>query len=192
MWMRKGIVLIGPICAGKSTLAGLLADKLGMPRVEMDELRWKYFEGTGYSKDEARQIYHAEGNLGVLRYSKQFEAEMVEKMLAHHPKAVIDFGAGHSIYDNAADLERVSRALKPFNVVLVLPFEDEDKSIAVLNTRFKALLEREKLDPSQEMMDMNTGFVRHPANRQLANIVLYTEDKTAKESCTELLVLLEE
>jgi hypothetical protein len=160
--------------------------------MEMDELRWKYFEGTGYSKDEARRIYQAQGNLGVLRYSKQFEAEMVEKMLADHPQAVIDFGAGHSIYDNAADLQRVRRALKPFNVVLVLPFEDEDKSIVVLNARFKALLEREKLDPSQEMMDMNTGFVRHPANRQLANIVLYTEDKTAEESCAELLVLLEE
>jgi adenylylsulfate kinase-like enzyme len=33
------IVFIGPMCAGKSTIASLLAEKLELPRLEMDELR---------------------------------------------------------------------------------------------------------------------------------------------------------
>ncbi len=33
------IVLIGPICAGKSTIGKVLAEKLGLPQVELDEIR---------------------------------------------------------------------------------------------------------------------------------------------------------
>jgi shikimate kinase len=185
--MQKGIVLIGPICAGKSTLAALLAEKLAMPRIEVDELRWKYFEQTGYSKEEAKRIHQAEGNLGVLRYSKPFEAQMVAAILRDHPRAVIDFGAGHSVYDDSADFERVQAALQPFIVVLVLPCPDPDEAISILNARFKTLLEREGVPPQEEYLQLNAGFVRHPSNARLANHTHYTLAKSAQQSCDEIL-----
>jgi shikimate kinase len=189
--MPSGIILIGPICVGKSTLAALLAARLALPRIEVDELRWHYFEQTAYSKDEARRIHAAEGNLGVLRYSKPFEAQMVAAILRDHPDAVIDFGAGHSVYDDPADFARVQAALAPFErVVLVLPCADPDEAIAILNARFRALLEREGVEPSDEYMQMNADFVRSPCNAQLAKLTVYTEGKTAEQTCAEIITAL--
>lgn len=187
-----GIVLIGPICAGKSTIAVLLAEKLQMPRVEMDELRWHYFKAAGYSDDEARRIFQSEGNLGVLRYSKPFEAQMVEKLVADYPEHIIDMGAGHSVYDNPEDFERVRMALAPFDsVILVLPSPDEEKSIAVLNDRFTKLLRSESIEPSAEMMKLNEDFVRNPSNAKLAKLAIYTEGRSPEDSCAQIIDWIE-
>jgi shikimate kinase len=189
--MPSGIILIGPICAGKSSLAALLAARLALPRIEVDEVRWQYFEQTGYSKEEARRIHAAEGNLGVLRYSKPLEAQMVAAILRDHPDAVIDFGAGHSVYENPADFARVQAALAPFErVVLVLPCADPDEAIAILNARFRALLEREGVEPSDEYMQMNADFVRSPCNAKLAKLIVYTEGKTPGQTCDEIISAL--
>jgi shikimate kinase len=183
----SGVILLGPMCAGKSTIAALLAEKLKMPRVEMDELRWKYFEHTGYSKDEAKRIFHAEGNIGVLRYSKPFEAQMVEMVLRDYPEHVIDFGAGHSVYEDENDFARVQAALAPFdNVILVLPSADEEESIRVLNERLAALLAREGIKETVEILELNAQFVRNPGNAKLAKKTIYTEDKTPEQSCAEI------
>lgn len=183
----SGIILLGPMCAGKSTIAALLAERLQMQRVEMDELRWEYFKDTDYSDDEARRIFHAEGNIGVLRYSKPFEAQMVEKVLQDYPEHVIDFGAGHSVYENKDDFARVEAALAPFrNAILVLPSADADESIRVLNERLSALLAREGIKDTAEILELNEHFVRHPSNGQLAKKTIYTEGKTAEESAREI------
>jgi shikimate kinase len=175
------------MCAGKSTIAALLAEKLKMQRVEMDELRWDYFAKTDYSKDEARRIYHAEGNIGVLRYSKPFEAQMVEGVLRDYPEQVIDFGAGHSVYEDKDDFARVQTALAPFdNVILVLPSADADESIRVLNERLAALLAREGIKETAEILELNAHFVRDPANGKLAKKTICTEGKTPEESCQEI------
>lgn len=183
----NGVILLGPMCAGKSTIAALLAEKLRRPRVEMDELRWGYFAKTGYSKDEARRIFHAEGNIGVLRYSKPFEAQMVEMVLRDYSEHVIDFGAGHSVYEDEKDFARVEAALAPFrSVILVLPSADADESIRVLNERLTALLAREGVTETAEILELNADFVRDPANAKLAKKIIYTEGKTAKEAGEEI------
>lgn len=190
--MTSSIILLGPMCAGKSTLAALLAEKLRMPRVEMDELRWEYFKDTNYSKDEARRIFHAEGNIGVLRYSKPFEAQMVEKVLQDHPNHVIDFGAGHSVFENKDDFARVQTALAAFeHVILVLPSPEADESIEVLNQRLAALLEREGVKDTDEILALNEHFVRYPANAELAKKIIYTEGKTPQQCCDEIVEWVE-
>ena len=187
-----GIILIGPICAGKSTLAALLEKGLHLPRIEVDELRWQYFNDIGYSENEARRIFQSQGNLGVLRYSKPFEAQMVEKVLAEHPKKIIDMGAGHSVYDRPEDFERVSKALSPYkHVILVLPSPDAGRSIAVLNKRFAKLLRSENIESTPEMMQLNEDFVRNPSNAKLAKRTIYTEGKSPQECCAEIIDWIE-
>ena len=51
------IVLIGPMSAGKSTVAALLVEKLDLPRLEMDELRWELYRQAGYDDQVAREVY---------------------------------------------------------------------------------------------------------------------------------------
>ena len=140
--MYSSIILIGPIRAGKTVMAELLAEKLRMPHVSLDDERWKYYNEIGYDGAEASRIAKSDdGILALLDYWKPFEAYSVERVLADHPDCVIDFGAGHSVYEDAALFARVQHALAPYsNVVLLLPSPDLDKSASVLNERFSRLL----------------------------------------------------
>jgi shikimate kinase len=190
--MHSTIILIGPMSAGKSTIAKLLAEKLGLPQYAVDDDRWTYYDEIGYDKAEAAKIVESEGMVGLLRYWKPFEAHAVERALADHRDCVIDFGAGHSVYEDEALFKRVQRALEPYpNVILILPSPDLDESTQILNARFRQLLLDEVGEIDEALLDVNEHFVKHPSNHQLAKIVVYTNGKTPAETCTEILRQLE-
>jgi hypothetical protein len=101
---------------------------------------------------------------------------------------VFDFGASHSVYEKEELFSRVQNALAPFDyVILLLPSPNLDESVKILNARFSKLLEREvgKVDP--KLLDLNEHFVKHPSNRQLAKMTIYTEGKFPEETCDEIL-----
>ncbi len=190
---QSTIILIGPMCAGKSSVAARLAAMLGMTHYEVDEDRWTYYNEIGYDNEKAGQIAHSEqGMVGLLAYWKPFEAHTVERVLEDHSGCVIDFGAGHSFYEDAALFARVQQALTPFpNVILLLPSPDLDKSVAVLNARFAQLLRDEVGTVDPRLLDVNEQFVRHPSNHTLAKMVIYTDGKTPDETCAEILQKLQ-
>ena len=141
------IILIGPMSAGKTTIAPLLAEKLGLEHCALDEVRWDYYNEIGYDEAEVARISKAEGLMGRLRYWKPFEAHSVERVLADHHNCVVDFGAGHSVYEDESLLARVERALAPFpNVILLLPSPDLDESAKIVNARLEPQLQDEGVD----------------------------------------------
>ena len=187
------IILIGPMCAGKSTIAQLLADRLGIKRQELDSLRDGYYDEIGYDRELASKIANGEeGMMGLIKYWKPFEAHAVERALSEHKNCVLDFGAGHSVYEEDELFTRVQNALQPFDhVILILPSPDLDESVEILNGRFSELLEKEvgKVDP--KLLDLNEHFVKHPSNGQLAKITIYTQGKSPEETCDEILKKIE-
>jgi cytidylate kinase len=48
--MPLDIILIGPVMAGKSTLARLIAEQLELPSYSLDHLRWRYMKEIGYDQ----------------------------------------------------------------------------------------------------------------------------------------------
>lgn len=189
---EETIILIGPMCAGKSSVAEILAARLGRTQVAMDDLRWDYYDETDYDKETARRLHEAGDTLGVLNYMKPFEAYAVERVVAEKPGCVIDFGAGHSVYENEDLLARVERALAPIpQVILLLPSPDPDESVRVLNERFRALLEREVGAVDAKLLALNEHFVKNPSNRRLAKQVVYTEGKTPEETAEEIVAGIE-
>ncbi|BCL37259.1 shikimate kinase [Nostoc sp. MS1] len=181
--MLKDIILIGPIGTGKSTLGNLLAQKLNLPQVSMDELRYEYYQQIGYDDDLAKKLRLEKGFLAAYQYWKPFEAYAVEKLVAEHSNCVIDFGAGHSVYDDAGLFYRVQKVLEPYlNVVLVLPSPDLDESIKIIKERIGEFQDGE--------MDLHEYFVKHPANYKLAKILVYTKGKTPEETRDEILSLI--
>jgi shikimate kinase len=181
--MPSDIILIGPINAGKSTIGELLANYLDLPQCSMDEWRWQYYQEIGYDERLAIHIQQTEGFWGVQRYWKPFEAYAVKRLLAEHQNCIIDFGAGHSVYDDQDLFYKVKQALAPYiNVFLLLPSPNQDESIRILNERGELM--------SNELLEINEHFVRHPSNQELAKFTIYTKAKTPEETCNDILKIL--
>lgn len=173
------VILIGPIGTGKSTLGKLLAERLGRPQLALDEIRWTYYKEIGFDEAVQREIGEREGFAGVYRYWKRFEAHAVARALQDHQHCVLDFGGGHSVYEDATMFAQVEPLLaaQP-NVVLILPSPDLDESVAIL---------KERNTPKIEGVPVTRYLVTHSAFRALATQIIYTQDKTPAESCAEIL-----
>ncbi|MCJ8281961.1 MAG: shikimate kinase, partial [Rivularia sp. ALOHA_DT_140] len=164
---------------GKSTIGKLLSQKLNIPQVSMDEIRWDYYKEIGWDVDTQKQIREQEGFAGVYRYWKRFELYGIERLLSEHNNCVIDFGAGHSVYEENADFARASELLSPYkNVVLLLPSPDLDESVEILKQRNQITING---------VEINRFFMTHPSNQKLAKQVIYTKEKTPEEIKEEIL-----
>lgn len=174
------IVLIGPIGAGKTSVAKRLAEKIGSPHIELDDLRWEYYKEIGYDGEEAKRRFDEGGFWSMYEYWKPFEAHAAERVVAEHAEDVISFGAGHSVYEDDALFERVQRALQAFpSVILLLPSADMDESIRIL---------AERGGPGPEMQpNINEHFLQHHSNRDLARYTVYTSGKSVEETCDEII-----
>jgi shikimate kinase len=173
------VILIGPMGTGKSTQGGLLAERLGVRRVALDEIRFDYYKEIGWSEEAQQEIADRGGVAGVISYWKPFEVYSVGRLLEDHRNCVIDFGAGQSVYTDEAKFAKVRDLLAPYpNVMLLLPSPDPDRSIEVL---------RDRWTPKINGMDINRYFMTNPSNRQLAKILVYTNGKTAEETAEEVL-----
>ncbi len=119
------LVLIGPSASGKSTLAPLLAQQLGLEHVQLDEIRWRYYDEIGFDHAHAAKLSRAGNSVAMYHYSKPFEIHALERVLLEHQGKIIELGGGHSVYEDPALLERARRALLPVPyVMLLMPLSD--------------------------------------------------------------------
>jgi shikimate kinase len=185
--MNAAVVLIGPLGAGKTTVGRLLAEKLDLPFCSVDQVRRDYYQQVGYDETLASQIAASgQGIRGLLRYSKPFEAQMVERILADH-HGIIDFGASNSVYEDRDLFARVETALAPCpHVILLLPSPDLDESAEILKSRLIRMLTEAGKEFTDELFELNEYFVKHPSNHRLAKLVVYTKDRTPENICDEL------
>ena len=183
--MCDTIALIGPMCAGKSSTARLLATRLGMAHVELDRLRWDYYQEIGYDEQMATLLRSSEpGLLERSNYWKPFEAYAVERAVQDFPGCVLDFGAGNGVYEDAALFARVQQALATVaHVILLLPTPDLAEATAVVNTRLAQLLQEVAGTVNPEALRLNAHFVNHPSSRQLATQIIYTGEQTPEQVC---------
>jgi len=182
---REEPVLIGPMAAGKSTLGRLLAQRLGRPRVALDDVRFASYAELGYDPALADRLRREAGFLALYRSWKPFEVHAVERPLGAHRACVFDFGAGHSVDDDPALFARAQRALAPFaHVVLRLPAPDPAESVRVLRER------RRGRPAVHGGVDFDEHFVTHSANRTLATHTLYTAGQTSEGACEALVRLV--
>lgn len=176
--MDTTIVLIGPMCAGKSSTAKILAERLSLPYIELDELRWAYYRELDAYEELVALLKSGEiGLLAQYGYWKPFEAHAVERVVQEYPNCVLDFGAGHGVYEDEALLARVQHALSTVaHVILLLPAPDVAEATAVLNARFAQLLQEVAGTVNPEALQLNEHFVQHPSSRRLATQIVYTGD----------------
>jgi len=183
--VNANIILIGPVKAGKSTVAALLGQQLEMPVFDFDEQRWQYYEEIGYDKDMAQTIREEQGVAALAEYWKPFDIYTVERVLKAFPAGyVIAFGAVHSFYADDVLFARAKKALAPFrNVILLLPSADEEESIRILRQRL--LIKRPDLNV-EEMIALDRMFIEHHSNYDLAKIIVYNMGQSPHETCDEI------
>lgn len=141
----------------------------------------------GYEQEKANQAYKDGGDEAWLAYQRSFEVLLVEHVLKHCPENhVIDFGAGHSVYEDEQQLARVKQALADFpHVILLRPCEDDDEAIQILHQR--------DIDDAQSgLPEINHLFVRHPSNKQLATHTIFNQDQSPQQTCAAILEILKQ
>ncbi|MBZ0280898.1 MAG: hypothetical protein K8L97_09160 [Anaerolineae bacterium] len=180
---KSDIILIGPKLTGKTTLGRLLADVLHLPQVSLDNLGGQYLPETDFDLASARKAHQEGGIFGWLRYRRPYEAHIVERALQDNRNCVIDFGGGHSVYDDEANFNRVAKALADYpNVVLILPALDKAESIQILKQRFEADVASER--------KLQRLLVTHPSYEAIKKQVIYTKDKTADELSAAVITIV--
>lgn len=176
--MASSCVLIGPLAVGKTTVGVQLASLLSVPLCSVDEVRWGYFDELGYDREVAEQRFSVGRTVAEkLAYGQPFEVHAIERIMADRSLRVIDFGASNSVYEDAGLLSRVEAALSEADVFLLLPSEDPDRSEQILTERLRMVLRAKGEEVSDELLALNSYFIRHPANRRLAGQVIYTLDR---------------
>ena len=172
--MKKDIILIGPVGAGKSTIGKLLSEKLGFPQASLDDIRWEIYKESGYDFKLADEIMQREGFLGIYRYWKPFEAYSVKRILELYSGHIHDFGAGQSVYEDEELFKEVQNVLEPYsNIVLLLPSEDRERCLQILFERTQ--------------FEHNNLFINNPSNKKLVKIIVYTDGKNLKEITEEII-----
>lgn len=190
--MAASIILIGPLGAGKTTIAGLLAARLGWASIDLDDLRMGYYAELDYDTAYVDSLRTRDDWRTIGRYWKPFEVHGAERVLADYPSDhVIAFGAGNSVYDDPEQFERAQTALAPFpHVVLLMPAPEVESSAAILRKRVSARMPQLS-DTSLDYITMlNLDFMSSPSNARLATHTIYTGDQTPEQTRDEIIQIV--
>lgn len=182
---KTGIIFIGSVCAGKSTQGKLVAKAIDRESISLDIVANKYYKAAGFTWSEFAKIKQENGFLEAYRQLKPFEAEAVRQTLRDYPDCVIDFGAGHSYYEDDTLFKSVREAMSEYaNVIFLLPSPDLDRSISVLRERS---IRQRGWNWICDGYDFIERWIKGGCNHHLATIKIYTEGKTPEETKDEIL-----
>ncbi len=165
--LNNSIILIGPLGAGKSTISNHLASTLDMPKISLD------------NRKQLSYLYQQRKNF---KNNKEFEFFLTGSVLTNLSEpTIIDFGAGHSIYENPIMFLEIQQLIQQFhNVVLLMPSTDKEESLTILN-------QRKKIEEGSNQERDNRHFLSSHCNYALKTITQYTKEKSPEEITSELL-----
>ena len=186
---KTGIIFIGSVCVGKSTQGKLIAEAIDKRSISLDDIANKYYESMGFKRSQFEKIKKQNGFMEAYRLLKPYEAYAAKQVLSDYPNCVIDFGAGHSYYEDKLAFESVKKAMSEYgNIIFLLPYPDLDRSVLVLRQR--SIQQRGK-NWIYDGYDFIEQWVKGNCNHHLATLTIYTEGKTPEETKDEILQKIE-
>lgn len=169
------IILMGPIGAGKSTLAKLLSAELGQPRCSYDEVKAGYRDKVGLNPKTAQSIHDAQGLYAMLTYMNRFKSQILGPIIDDHPGHIIDLGGGAQCFDEPEQVALARQAFDPISeIFLLLPTPDLATNIATL-------------PGLKENYPINAYLIMHPTNTLFAKKTVYTLGKNPEETMHEII-----
>ena len=160
-------ILIRPSGAGKSTIAQILSKQTGLPRLCLDKI----------ANNDRRS-----GVMDFFKNSDEYNYYMISSILdeaesqSEDVAGIVDFGAGHSVYDDPKIFSDLKKRLCKFkNIVLLLPSVKIEESLEIMSKR------------STRDTRENKKFLTSPCNRDLATIVIYCNNRFPIDIANEIL-----
>lgn len=183
--MNANIILIGPVGTGKSTQGKLIAKALDKRLVSLDRIAEDYYRANGFGESQFQNAKNEKGFLAAYRLWWPSLAYAARQVVMDYSDCVIDFGAGHSHYEDELLYKGVKEALGGCqNIILLLPTEDLDRSVSLLKER---TINQRNTDWIREGYDFIEHWVKDNCNHDLATITVYTDGKTPEQTCAEIL-----
>ena len=172
--LDNSILLIGPMGTGKTTVSKKLSEVTGYPLVSLD------------NREQLSQYYRQAKNFN---HFKEFEFYLTSSVLTTlNEPSIIDFGAGHSIYENEIMFYEMKKLIQRFkNIELLLSSQNLEEAKIILNERIKK--RRNKIE--QRVLENNKHFIESPCNYELASDTCYTYDKTPDEIAMDIFVQIQ-
>ena len=185
MTESTNIIIIGPVGTGKSTQGQLIAKALNKRSLSLDSVANDYYEASGFGSLQFQEAKKEKGYLEAYRLWWPSLAYAAQQVVKDYNDCVIDFGAGHSHYEDEILFEGIRKALAHYqNVIFLLPARDLDRSVSILRQRS---IEERKRDWIHDGYDFIEHWVKDDCNRLLSTKTFYTEGKTPEELRDEIL-----
>lgn len=180
----RQVVLIGPVCAGKTSVLPLVADGLGAPGVDLDEVAESYYEEVGFGRDRLHEVGAQLGDLGAYRWWQGGHPHAVRRVFEEHPESVIALGAGHTVFEDEALQAEVIELLRPKFSVLLLPSADLDESVQIIRQRAIDTRDMSWIMNGHDVID---EWIRGPQNFSLADVTVFDRGRSPAEVAGEVL-----
>jgi shikimate kinase len=182
MKYNNTLILIGPCRSGKSTIASIISEKISKSIISLDAVGNRFIREIYNKRDEELYIeyLYTHEYMEWFKLTRKYEVYVVERALSEYENCVIDFGAGHSVYDDKKDIIKISNILKPYkNIFLLFPSPDIEKSLEILLNRY------------EEPLHIGTAehLIRHKLYFQLSKYQIFTENKAPEETAKEILLI---
>lgn len=185
------IILIGPISAGKSSVANVLSQKLNIPITPVDWIRYYYYFKSGLDLDKM-EIMKKENFSDWFDFMRPYELDCVKSILSDEfmQNSVIELGAGHSYYSEKSQMEDFKKILSDYkNVFYLIPSSDNNVSLEILKERINRELSESDIDAEkvEVIMNVNKKIIESKLNEQVAKKVIYTNQKSIEEIAEEII-----
>lgn len=164
------IVLIGPWCAGKTTVGTQMSLATGLPFIDIDDALPRYGAEIGWSIDH---LIRRNEEVGMLASEAEWEdvrEYAVRRVLDGHDQAVVALGASYTGYTEPAHAEGVRQTLADHMPILLTPSNDDDEAARICWDRAVADRGREWAEARADFMSWSPTEL----DRQVARAVTLT------------------